>query len=174
MKLVAEFKKFLDEKNSWMKKSIAACYGGAKKLAAGSKMLWPNCRANTLSAAMSTPEGDLTTFKPLSLECSRRLSPDGYAPSAESSVDGTVDLDYAPSGVTWRSTCQQRTHWSPGNVSQISGEGENRTDGATRADSVLMESHRRVIARESGRSSNPGDAAEYWIPAFAGMTPQSW
>jgi hypothetical protein len=24
---------------------------------------------------------------------------------AEQSVDGTVDLDYAPSGVTWRLTC---------------------------------------------------------------------
>ena len=27
-----------------------------------------------------------------------------------------------------------------------------------------------VIARESGRSSNPGAAAEYWVPAFAGTT----
>jgi len=26
----------------------------------------------------------------------------------------------------------------------------------------------------TGRSSNPGDAAEYWIPAFAGMTPEIW
>jgi hypothetical protein len=35
-----------------------------------------------------------------------------------------------------------------------------------------MESHGRVIAREGERSSNPGDAVEYWIPAFAGMTPE--
>jgi hypothetical protein len=26
----------------------------------------------------------------------------------------------------------------------------------------------------TGRSSNPGDAADYWIPAFAGMTPENW
>jgi len=26
----------------------------------------------------------------------------------------------------------------------------------------------------TGRSRNPGDAAEYWIPAFAGMTPEIW
>jgi len=37
-----------------------------------------------------------------------------------------------------------------------------------------MESNTGVIARESGRPSNPGDAAGYWIPAFAGMTPESW
>jgi hypothetical protein len=36
-----------------------------------------------------------------------------------------------------------------------------------------MESPCRVIAREGGRSSNPGDAAEY-IPAFAGKTPKNW
>jgi hypothetical protein len=36
-----------------------------------------------------------------------------------------------------------------------------------------MESRSHVIARESGRPSNPGNAAEYWIPAFAGMTPEN-
>jgi len=48
------------------------------------------------------------------------------------------------------------------------------TETRSRANFVPMKSHSRVIARESGRSSNPGDAAEYWIPAFAGMTLQSW
>jgi len=26
----------------------------------------------------------------------------------------------------------------------------------------------------TGRSSNPGDAVEYWIPAIAGMTLENW
>jgi len=26
----------------------------------------------------------------------------------------------------------------------------------------------------TGRPSNPGDAVGYWIPAFAGMTPEIW
>src|SRR6266403_1598358 len=49
----------------------------------------------------------------------------------ERSVDGAVDLDYAPSGVTWRLTCPTANALEPGNASQISTEGENRTDGAT-------------------------------------------
>jgi two-component sensor histidine kinase len=32
--------------------------------------------------------------------------------TAERSVDGKVDLDYAPSGVTWRLTSRQQTRWS--------------------------------------------------------------
>jgi hypothetical protein len=38
---------------------------------------------------------------------------------AEPSVDGTVDFDYAHSGLTWRSICSAA-------VSKISAEGENR------------------------------------------------
>jgi hypothetical protein len=39
---------------------------------------------------------------------------------------------------------------------------------------VVQAARGLVIAREGGRSSNPGDAAKYWIPAFAGMTPENW
>jgi len=40
--------------------------------------------------------------------------------TTERSVDGKVDLDYAPSGVTWRLTCPtNEARWSPGNVRQI-------------------------------------------------------
>jgi PAS domain S-box-containing protein len=47
----------------------------------------------------------------------------------ERSVDGTVDLDYAPSGVTWRLTCPAANALEPWEREQNSGEGENRTDG---------------------------------------------
>jgi PAS domain S-box-containing protein len=43
----------------------------------------------------------------------------------ERSVDGVVDLDYAPSGVTWRLTCPAA------NALELEA-GENRSDGATR------------------------------------------
>ncbi len=49
---------------------------------------------------------------------------------AERSVGGTVDLDYAPPGLTWRLTCAAANaleHWER---EPIRG-GENRTDGAT-------------------------------------------
>jgi PAS domain S-box-containing protein len=47
------------------------------------------------------------------------------------SVDGAVDLDYAPSGVTWRLTCPAANALEPSEREQNSGERENRTDGAT-------------------------------------------
>jgi hypothetical protein len=50
---------------------------------------------------------------------------------AERSVGGAVDLDYAPSGLTWRLTCPAANALEPRERQQISGEGENRTDGAT-------------------------------------------
>jgi two-component sensor histidine kinase len=50
---------------------------------------------------------------------------------AERGVDGTVDLDYAPSGVTWRLTCSAANALEPWEREQNSGERENRTDGAT-------------------------------------------
>jgi hypothetical protein len=50
---------------------------------------------------------------------------------AERSVDGTVDLDYVPSGVTWRLTCSAANALEPWEREQNSGERENRTDGAT-------------------------------------------
>jgi PAS domain S-box-containing protein len=50
---------------------------------------------------------------------------------AERSVDGSVDLDYAPSGVTWRLTCPEANALEPWEREQNSGERENRIDGAT-------------------------------------------
>jgi two-component sensor histidine kinase len=51
---------------------------------------------------------------------------------AERSVDGAVDLDYAPSGLAWRLTWPAANALEPGEREQISGEKENRTDGALR------------------------------------------
>src|SRR5260221_7906630 len=48
----------------------------------------------------------------------------------ERSVDGKVDLDYAPSGVTWRLTCPAANALEPWEREQNSGEGKIRTDGA--------------------------------------------
>ncbi len=45
---------------------------------------------------------------------------------AERSVDGTVDLDYASSGLSWRLTCPAATVLEPHVVSQVSGQAENR------------------------------------------------
>jgi hypothetical protein len=39
---------------------------------------------------------------------------------AERSVDGTVDLDYAPSGLAWRLTCPAANALEPAN-SQVEG-----------------------------------------------------
>jgi PAS domain S-box-containing protein len=43
---------------------------------------------------------------------------------AEQSVDGAVDLDYAPSGLTWRLTCPAANALEPREREQISGEIE--------------------------------------------------
>jgi PAS domain S-box-containing protein len=45
------------------------------------------------------------------------------------SVDGTVDLDYALSGVTWRLTCPAANALEPSELERNSVERENRTDG---------------------------------------------
>jgi PAS domain S-box-containing protein len=50
---------------------------------------------------------------------------------AERSVDGAVDLEYPPSGLTWRLICPAANALEPGHREKISGNGENRTDGAT-------------------------------------------
>jgi PAS domain S-box-containing protein len=47
---------------------------------------------------------------------------------AERSVGGTVDLDYASSGLTWRLTCPAATVLEPHIVSQVLGQAENRID----------------------------------------------
>jgi len=49
----------------------------------------------------------------------------------ERSVNGTVDLDYAASGVTWRLTCPAANALEPGEREPNSHERENRTDDAT-------------------------------------------
>jgi two-component sensor histidine kinase len=49
---------------------------------------------------------------------------------AARSVDGKVDLDYAPSGLTWRLTCPAATALEPWEREEISGEGGDRTGGA--------------------------------------------
>jgi PAS domain S-box-containing protein len=75
---------------------------------------------------------------------------------AQRSVDGAVDLDYAPSGLTWRLTCPAANALEPREREQISGERENRTGGAIRRsarkdDQSLVSPHRRPSrARLSG------------------------
>jgi hypothetical protein len=56
---------------------------------------------------------------------------------AERSVDGKVDLDYAPSGLVWRLTCSAANALEPGEREQNSGEGETRTGGAIRRSAVM-------------------------------------
>jgi PAS domain S-box-containing protein len=48
---------------------------------------------------------------------------------AERSVDGTVELDYAPSGLTWRLTCPAASALESGGLSKFSEE--SRTEAAT-------------------------------------------
>jgi two-component sensor histidine kinase len=55
---------------------------------------------------------------------------------AERSVDGKVDLDYAPSGLVWRLTCSAANALEPREREQNSGESENRTGGAIRRSAV--------------------------------------
>jgi len=70
---------------------------------------------------------------------------------AERSVDGAVDLDYAPSGLTWRLTCPAASALEPCECEQIAGETENRTGSAIRrstrkGDQSLFSPHRRLCA----------------------------
>jgi two-component sensor histidine kinase len=77
---------------------------------------------------------------------------------AERSVDGEVDLDYAPSGLVWRLTCSAANALEP--REHNSGEGENRT-GAIRRSAVkddqdlftphLRSSHLRFNTELRGR-----------------------
>jgi hypothetical protein len=48
---------------------------------------------------------------------------------AERSVDGKVDLDYAPSGLTWRLVCPAANALESREREQIPGEGANRAGG---------------------------------------------
>jgi len=49
---------------------------------------------------------------------------------AERSMDGVVNLEHAPSGLTWRLTCPAANALEPQEGEQISSEGGNRADGA--------------------------------------------
>jgi two-component sensor histidine kinase len=49
----------------------------------------------------------------------------------ERSVDGTVDLDYAPLGMTWHLVCLAANALDPWERQQNSGERENPPEGAT-------------------------------------------
>jgi PAS domain S-box-containing protein len=71
---------------------------------------------------------------------------------AARSVDGTVDLDYAPSGLTWRLTCPAANALEPREREQNSGEGENQTDGAIRGSA--LKDDQSVFTRKL-RSSRP-------------------
>jgi PAS domain S-box-containing protein len=52
------------------------------------------------------------------------------------SVDGTVDLDYAPSGLTWRLTCPAARSLEPWEREQISGDGKADDTGGDKGRSV--------------------------------------
>jgi PAS domain S-box-containing protein len=56
----------------------------------------------------------------------------------ERSVGGAVDLEYVPSGLTWRLTCPAANALEPWECAQISGEGGNRADGATGKVNVIQ------------------------------------
>ena len=51
---------------------------------------------------------------------------------AERSLDGAVDLDYAPSGLVWRLTCPAASALEPGEREPSREDGGSRTDGAIR------------------------------------------
>jgi hypothetical protein len=62
---------------------------------------------------------------------------------AERSVDGKVDLDYAPSGLTWRLTCPAANALEPREREQTSGEGDaigavERQDAAVAASTGMQ------------------------------------
>jgi two-component sensor histidine kinase len=80
---------------------------------------------------------------------------------AERSVDGKVDLDYAPAGLTWRLTCPAANALEPREREQNPGESENRTDEAIRRSALkddqdlftphLRSSRRRLNTELRGR-----------------------
>jgi hypothetical protein len=60
---------------------------------------------------------------------------------AARSVDGTLDLDYASSGVTWRLACRAANALSPGEAGARAGQLTN-----ARADRTVTFEHRSAIA----------------------------
>jgi hypothetical protein len=49
---------------------------------------------------------------------------------AERTIDGKVELDYAPPGLTWHLACPAANALEPWEREQTSGEGEGRMDSA--------------------------------------------
>jgi len=70
------------------------------------------------------------------------------------SVDGKVDLDYAPSGLTWRLTCPAANALEPREREQISGQGENRA-GGTKGGGVHLPPALAGEGKESGARHSP-------------------
>jgi two-component sensor histidine kinase len=70
---------------------------------------------------------------------------------AEHSVGGTVDLDYAPSGLTWRLTCPAANALEPGNVRKIQGKGKIELT-ARLANSRCDEAFMSIVRQRSHRS----------------------
>jgi hypothetical protein len=60
---------------------------------------------------------------------------------AARSVDGTLDLDYASSGVTWRLACRAANALSPGKPGALVGQLTN-----AKADRTVTFEHRSAIA----------------------------
>jgi PAS domain S-box-containing protein len=81
---------------------------------------------NTLTMSWTEREGP-----PVSAPQRRGFGTIVMETMAERSVDGKVDLDYAPSGLTWRLTCPAANALEPREREQMSGEGKDRRDGAT-------------------------------------------
>jgi two-component sensor histidine kinase len=93
--------------------------------------------------ALSTDAGRVdvswgTKGDTLTMSWTERKGPPVFAPKrrgfgtivmeamAARSVDGKVDLDYTPSGLTWRLTCPAANALEPREREQTSGEGENQ------------------------------------------------
>jgi PAS domain S-box-containing protein len=70
---------------------------------------------------------------------------------ARQTVDGEVELDYAPSGLMWRLTCSAANALEPWNVNRFHGDGENRTD-RKRSDVAAWPHHRITSDNASSRN----------------------
>ena len=87
---------------------------------------WGLASGDTLTMSWTEREGP-----PVSAPKRRGFGTVVMEAMTERSVGGAVDLDFAPSGLTWRLTCPAANALEPGEREQISVQGENRLDGAT-------------------------------------------
>jgi two-component sensor histidine kinase len=78
---------------------------------------------------------------------------------AERSVDGKVDLDYAPSGLSWRLVCSAANALEPRELEQISGEGANGA-GGTNSKVVSLPSALAEEEKQSGAPHTPRSNTE--------------